>query len=503
MPVESLKQKTIKGIGWSAIDNISNYAVTFFVGLILARLLTPDDYGLIGIVTIFTMICECFVRAGFGTALIRKKDATEDDYSTVFVCNLFTSLFLYFVLFLSAPLIASFFHRDELISLVRVSSLGMIVSSFSIVQSTRLTKRIDFKSQTKVTIAAAIIRSIVGLIMAFSGLGVWAIVGQSLSGNISSTAFLCYINRWMPRFHFSKSSFKYLFSFGSKLLISDIITTIWNQVYSFVIGRCYKPAVLGQYTRAKMFDGLLSSNLTVVVQRVTFPVLSELQDDKARLKEGYRRVIRATMLVSFLGSLMMASVAKPMMIVLVGEQWIEASYYLQIVLFSTMLFPLHSINLNMLLVLGRSDLFLKLDIIKKIIAVIPILLGIFIGIYWMLISSVVVGLVHYYINTYYSGKFLNYSFFSQIKDIMPSFIISFAGSAVSFVIYLLLQSFVYSGYDFFANFVILTALTTIGLVISITLFESTKNQEYVEIKGVIVKVKDKIFNRKQLADGKL
>ena len=329
MQEESLKQKTIKGVGWSAIDNIAGYAVTFFVGLVLARLLTPDDYGLIGIVTIFTTICDCFIRAGFGTALIRKKDVTDIDYSTAFICNLSTSIILYVTLFFSAPLIADYFNRLELIPLVRVSSIGMIVSSFALVQSTRLTKRIDFKTQTKVTIISAAFRSIVGLTMAFNGLGVWAIVGQSLSGSVFSASLLCYYNRWIPSLHFSKDSFNYLFGFGSKLLVSDIITTIWNQVYNVVIGRYYKPAVLGQYTRAKMFDGLLSSNLTVVVQRVTFPVLSEMQDDKVRLKEGYRRIIRTTMLVSFMGSLMMAAVAKPMIIVLVGEQWIEASYYLQ------------------------------------------------------------------------------------------------------------------------------------------------------------------------------
>ena len=334
MENESLRQKTIKGVGWSAIDNISSYAVTFLVGLVLARLLTPDDYGLIGIVSIFTAICGCFIRAGFGSALIRKKDVTEDDYCTAFVCNLFVSIALYWLLFFVAPYIASYFRREELVALVRVSSLGMIISAFSIVQSTRLTKRIDFKSRAIITIASAVIRSIVGLAMAFTGFGVWAIVGQSLSGTITSTILLCHVNRWMPHLHFSKKSFRYLFGFGSNLLVSDIITTIWNQLYNVVIGRYYQPSTLGQYTRAKMFDGLLSSNLTIVVQRVTFPVLSEMQDDKVRLKSGYRRVIRTTMLISFLGSLLMAAVAKPMIIVLVGTQWIEASYYLQIVLFN-------------------------------------------------------------------------------------------------------------------------------------------------------------------------
>ena len=489
---ESLKDKTVKGIGWSAIDNISSYAVTFVVGLILARLLTPDDYGLIGIITIFTAICGCFINAGFGTALIRKKDATEADFCTVFVCNLIMSIALYWILFLLAPYIASYFRREELVPLVRVTSLSMIISAFSIVQSTRLTKRIDFKSQTMITISSAIVRSVVGLAMAFSGFGVWSIVGQSLSGSITSTILLCYVNKWIPRLRFSKESFRYLFGFGSKLLISDIITTIWNQVYNVVIGRYYQPATLGQYTRAKMFDGLLSSNLTVVIQRVTFPVLSELQDDKVRLKSGYRRVIRATMLISCWGSLMIAAVAKPMIIVLVVDQWIEASYYLQIILFSTMLFPLHSINLNMLLVLGRSDLFLKLEIYKKTIAVIPIVLGIFIGIYWMLISSVIVGVIHYYINAYYSGKLLGYTFIDQVKDIMPSFLISLAGAGIAYLCYHIVQDFIYSGYDFGANLIILITLSTIGLLISWFLFIRTHNPEFSELRGIAIKTISKL-----------
>lgn len=492
MGKESLRQKTIKGVGWSAIDNISSYAVTFLVGLVLARLLTPDDYGLIGIVSIFTAICGCFIRAGFGTALIRKKNATEDDYCTAFVCNLFVSIALYWLLFLVAPYIASYFRRAELVALIRVSSLGMIISAFSIVQSTRLTKRIDFKSRAMITIASAVLRSIVGLAMAFTGFGVWAIVGQSLSGTVTSTILLCRVNRWMPRLHFSKTSFRYLFGFGSNLLVSDIITTIWNQLYNIVIGRYYQPATLGQYTRAKMFDGLLSSNLTIVVQRVTFPVLSEMQDDRVRLKSGYRRVIRTTMLISFLGSLLMAAVAKPMIIVLVGTQWIEASYYLQIVLFSTMLFPLHSINLNMLLVLGRSDLFLKLEIYKKTIAVVPIVLGVFMGIYWMLISSVVVGVIHYYINAYYSGKLLGYTFKDQVIDIMPSFLISLIGASMAYICYHIIQGVIYSGYDFWANLVILISISILGVSISLTLFIRTKNPEFFEIKEIAVKTLNKL-----------
>lgn len=484
MAEESLKNKAVKGVGWSAIDNVAGYAVTFVVGIILARLLSPDDYGLIGIITIFTTICGCFINAGFGSALIRKKDATEDDYCTVFVVNLSMSIALYLVLFFTAPLLSTFFHREELIALIRIESLTMIITSFAIVQRTRLSKNIDFKSQAIVTIAAAVIRSIVGLSMAFAGYGVWAIVGQGISGAIITTLLLCYFNRWMPRFHFSADSFRELFGFGSKLLISDIINNVWNQCYSVVIGHYYQPATLGQYTRATMFSGLLSNNMTYVVQRVTYPVLSQMQDDKARLKSGYRRIIRATMLVSFFSLLMMAAVAKPMILVLIGPQWLEASHYLQIICFGVMLYPLHSINLNILQVFGRSDLFLKLEIYKKIIAVAPIVLGITMGIYWMLIGSVFVSIISYYINAYYSGPLLSYSITAQIKDISPSFLISLAGAGTAYIMQLLIQRFIFSGNEFWPNFGILITLILCGVAVSFSLFKRTHNPEFIEVTEI-------------------
>ena len=483
---ESLKQKTVKGVGWSAVDNVSGYAVTFVVGIILARMLTPDDYGLIGIITIFTAICHCFINAGFGSALIRKKDATEEDYCTVFVINLSMSAFLYLVLFLMAPLIASFFHRVELISLIRVETLSMIITSLAIVQRTRLSKKIDFKSQALVTVASCSIRSAVGLAMAFTGFGVWSIVGQTLSGSITSTCLLCYFNRWIPRFRFSRSSFRELFGFGSKLLASDIINTIWSQCYNVVIGRFYQPATLGQYTRATMFSGLLSNNMTYIVQRVTYPVLSQIQDDKFRLKSGYRRMIRTSMLISFFSLLMMAAVARPMIITIIGPKWIEASQYLQIVCFSSMLYPLQSMNLNILQVFGRSDLFLRLEIIKKTIAIVPILLGITMGIYWMLISSVFVSFISYYINAYYSGPLLDYSISDQIKDITPCFLISLTGACVAFILQAVIHSFFYSQFDFWINLAILTFVTGCGLFTSIYLFDLTHNPEYADIKEIVI-----------------
>lgn len=343
---ESLKKKTVKGVAWLVIDNVSGYVVTFVVGIILTRLLLPEDYGLLGLIAIFTAICNCFIGSGFNSALIRKKDVTEDYYNTIFIFNLIMSILLYGIMFVCAPLIADFFERKELVELTRVSSIGLVIGSLAFVQRTRLTKRIDFKTQTKIIIISSTVRGIVGISLAFVGYGVWALVYQELAGSSTSTILLIFYNKWLPRLRFSTASFRELFGYSSKLLASGLLDTIWKEVYQVVIGKCYAPATLGQYTRATMFSSMLSNNLTSVVQRVSFPVLSQIQDDSERLKDGYRCIIRITMLITFCATLMLAAIAKPMILVLIGEKWLQSATFLQIVCFGSMLYPLHAINLN-------------------------------------------------------------------------------------------------------------------------------------------------------------
>ena len=495
MEEQNLKQKTIKGVGWSAIDNVSGYAVTFVVGIILARLLSPEDYGLLGLIGIFTAICNCFINAGFVSALIRKKEATEEDYSTVFICNLGMALFLYGVLFVCAPLISRFFERQELVALIRVSTLSLIIGSLAMVQRTRLTKRIDFKTQTKITIISAIVRGVVGITTAFIGWGVWALVAQDLTSNIVSTILLWHYNKWTPNFRFSVVSFRELFGYSSKLLITGLIDTVWKEINQVVIGKCYTPATLGQYTRAGMFSGLFSSNLTNIIQRVSFPVLSQIQDESSRLKDGYRRIIRSTMLITFTCMLMLAAISKPMILVLIGEKWLQASTFLQIICFGSMLYPLHAINLNMIQVKGRSDLFLKLEIIKKCIAVGPLLLGIFISIYWMLIGSVMTGLISYYVNAYYSGPLLNYSIRAQIKDILPSFFIALTTAAVSFLPVLIYDYFWHGENWRTIAFIVFPLQLIIGFIVLIVINEKAKTSEYLEVKNIVASSTRKIFNK--------
>ena len=418
---ESLKKKTVRGTFWSAVDNVANQGVTFLVGLVLARLLTPHEYGLIGYIMILVAVFNSIVDSGFSNALIRKKDAEETDYSTAFIFNLAVSLVLMAAMVLVAGPFSLFFKEPQLVPLVRVMSVIVVINALALIQRTRLVKSVDLKTQTKASLISSVSSGAVGLAMAFGGLGVWSLVGQQISRQFINTVCLWILNRWKPTWKFSWSSFRELFGFGWKLLVSGLIDTVWKEIYQLVIGKFYSTSTLGQYTRGKQFSDIFSSNMTSIVQRVSYPVLSSIQDERERMKEGYRKIIRTTMLASFVLLFGLSAVAESLLTVLIGPQWLEAAHYLQIICFAASLYPLHAINLNMLQVQGRSDLFLKLEIVKKIIAVGPLLLGIFIGIDWMLWGSLVTSIIAYFLNARYSGTLIGYPIKAQIRDILPSF----------------------------------------------------------------------------------
>lgn len=483
---ESLKSKTVKGVGWSFADSIGSQGITFIVGLVLARMLTPAEYGLIGIILIFVNVFNSIVNSGFSAALIRKKDATDDDYSTVFITNMAISVVLAIALFFSAPLIADFFDQPQLDALSKAMSCIVVINALGLVQFTILTKRIDFKTHTKISLIASISSGIIGIGMALAGYGVWSLVGQQISRQLLNTLLLWLYNKWIPKMHFSTKSFKELFGFGWKLLVSSLIDVAWRDIYQIVIGKCYSPATLGQYTNAHHFGSIFSSNLTSIIQRVSYPVLSSIQDDKDRMKQAYRRVIKVTMLVTFVLMLGLAAVAQPLILVLIGEQWIIASYFLPIICLQMFLYPLHAINLNMLQVQGRSDLFLRLEIIKKAIAVIPLLLGIFIDIYWMLWGSVFTGIFAFYLNSYYSGRFIGYSTLDQVKDILPSFGIAVIMAIITYLVSLLPLS----------PFILLPLQIIVGAVITIVLCETIKLEEYKELKSIALSAKQKLTGNK-------
>lgn len=478
MQQESLKNKTIKGVGWSAADALLGQGVTFIVGLVLARLLSPDEYGLIGICLIFTTVLNGIVDSGFSNALIRKKEVTDEDYNTMFTTNMAISIVLYVLLFISAPLVSDFFHRIELTALVRVTGLILFLNALSITQVTILTKNIDFKTKTKASLVSAIISGVIGIAMAFMGYGVWSLVAQQLSKQLLYTLCLWVLNKWWPKFTFYNDSFKYMWGFGWKLLASGILNNVWNQLYQVVIGRCYTSSTLGHYTRANECASIFSSNLTTIIQRVTFPVLSELQDDKKKLLVSYRKLIKVSMFVTVICMFALGAMAEPMIYSLIGPQWHQAATFLPFICITMSLYPLHAINLNMLQVQGRSDLFLYLEIVKKIITLIPIFIGAFVGVYWMLCASIFTGFIAFLLNSWFTGKFLNYSSWQQLKDVLPSYLIALL---IGFIVYLL--KFLPLSYNLIFPLQILATIIVGWIVNRIINLE-----EYCEIKNIVLTV---------------
>ena len=438
MATDSLKQKTTKGLFWSSVERFSNQGMSFFFSVILARLLSPSDYGIIAMVTIFFAVAQSFVDSGFSNALVRKTDRREEDLSTCFYFNIGVGIVAYIVLFLIAPFIADFYNQQILSPIIRITGLGVVLNSLCVVQQALFTIKIDFKSQAKVTLSATIISGIVGVVLAYQGYGVWALVWQGVVMTSARMALLWLMSKWRPTTGFSKSSFNYLFGYGSKLLASGLLDTIYNNIYPIVIGKFYTPAQLGNYSRALSFAQLPSSNITSILQRVTFPVLSTIQDDIPRLQANYRRLLKLSAFIVFPLMMGLAAVAFPMIRIVLTPKWEGCSLYLQIICFALMWYPIHAINLNLLQVKGRSDLFLRLEIIKKIVGVCIMCITIPLGITAMCIGMVVSSLISLFINTYYTGKLINIGCLKQIRDLLP---ILFNSLLMGSMVYLFIQLF--------------------------------------------------------------
>lgn len=472
----SLKHKAIHGVGWSFIDNIASSGITFLVGLVLARLLTPKEYGIMAMIAVFIAVSNSIIDSGFSNALIRKTRIERVDYNTVFYFNLTVSILIYTLLYLAAPAISVFFKESVLVEIIRILGLVLIINAFSVIPRTQFVRDVNFKTQTKVSLISSISSGVFGIGMALGGMGVWSLVGQQLSRQFLNTLFLWIYSKWYPVWEFSRKSFKELFEFGSKLLLSGLLDTIYKNIYYIIIGRFYTSAQLGQYTRADQFNMIFSSNLTSVVQRVSYPVLSSIQEEPERLREAYQKVIKITMLITFACMLGLAAVAKPLILILIGEKWLSAVYFLQIICFSGMLYPLHAINLNILQVKGRSDLFLKLEIIKKIIAVGPIVVGVVYGIEYMLWGGVLTSFIAYFLNSYYSANLMNYPTSEQIKDILPTFLTSF-----------LVAAFMWSvSFWNISVYALLPIQLLAGISLTLLIYEKLHLDEYLELKQLVL-----------------
>jgi teichuronic acid exporter len=431
---ETLKSRTIRALAWSFIESAGVQGVQFVIGIILARLLFPAQFGLIGMLAIFMEVAQSFLDSGFGSALIQKRGATHADNCSVFYFNIVVGLFVAGILCVISPFIAAFYKQPELTSLLRVLSLVIVINSFGLIQYTLITKEINFKASTKVSTIASILSGIVGVTMALWGFGVWSLAAQQISRAIFRTAFFWFFNKWRPSLVFSLKSLRELFGFGSRLLIGGVINHIFDNIYLLVIGKLFSAIDLGFFTRAKSLQEIPSQSLTGMVARVTFPVFSTIQDDKVRLKGGMKKALTSLALINFPLMIGLAITARQVILILFTARWAESIPYLRLLCFIGLLFPVHLINLNVLQAMGRSDLSLRLEIIKKILIVINIVITFRWGITAMIYGMLVLSVISYFLNSYYNGTLINYSIFEQVFDLLPYLTVSLVMGVVVFLI---------------------------------------------------------------------
>jgi len=421
----SIKSLTSKGIIWSAIEKFSVQGITFIIQLVLARLLAPSEYGIIAMLVIFIQISQILIDGGFANALIQKKQCTNEDYSTVFFFNVLIAVAAYLILFFCSPIIAQFYNITQLNLVLRILAIVIIINSLSIVQRTKLVKNVDFKSQAFVSFTSSILSGIIGIILAYNGYGVWALVWQQISNSFFCFFFYSLIVRWIPDLVYSRKSFRELFSFGSKLLISSLINTTYRNIYTIVIGKKFSSDDLGLYSRAEQFALFPSYNIANIISRVMYPVFSKIQDDNVQLKSVYRKTIQYSSFIIFPLMFGLISISEPFILYFLTEKWSGAIILLQILCLDWMFDHISALNLNLLYVKKRSDLALKLEIIKKTYAIIILFCTLPFGLIWMCLGRVLYSVSVIFINAYYTNRLIKLSIWQQLKDILPYLLVSF------------------------------------------------------------------------------
>ncbi|MBB1406059.1 lipopolysaccharide biosynthesis protein [Pseudoalteromonas sp. SG44-5] len=425
-------KSTANSLKWSAIERLATQVIQLVVMLFLARMLGPHVFGLVGMLAVFIAVGQVFTDSGLTSALIRHSERTELDFSTAFYFNIFVSFFCYAILFFSAPFIASFFEQPQLVSLVRVLALVVIINSFTIVQRAKLTITMNFKTQAKASLLSVGISCIIAIWLAKSGYGVWALVGQTLTNAFFNVILLNIFHPWFPKTGFSKRSFNYLFSFGSKLLAASLLDTIFKNIYQMIIGKQFNTAQVGLFTQANQLSSVPAMTLTSIIQRVTYPMLSNIQNETEKFESNYLLTLRMSAFVVFPLMAGLGIIAKPFVEVVLGSDWSAAAELLMILSFAFMLYPIHAINLNLLQVKGRSDIFLKLEIIKKALIVLMLFITIPLGIKAICVGLLINTYVAFFINSYYTGKFSRLKIRNQLAALLPIWLIVLASALITY-----------------------------------------------------------------------
>ena len=472
---ESLKTKTVKGVMWSAIDRFASQGVSFVISIVLARLLTPDDYGIIAMLTIFISISQAFVDSGFSSAIVQKQDRTDLDLSTALYSNIGIGFIFYIILFFSSPLIAQFYEEPILESVTKLMGLMFVIFSFSNVQQAVLTIRVDFKTQTKVSLISVILSGALGIALAYFGFGVWALAWQQVTAALIRCFLLWYFLKWRPLLQFSKKSFDELFSFGSKMLATGLLNSLFNNIYTIIIGKKFNAASLGFYSRADQLAQFPSTNVTGILQRVTFPVLAQLQNEDERFNDAYFKIIKITMFIVFPIMFLLAALSEPIIRILLTEKWIKSAELLRLICFALMFYPIYSLNLNVLEAKGRSDYLFKSEFINKVLNVLVLLASLPFGLIGICYGRIFSSCCTVCISAYFSQKMTNVSLIYVLKQILPAFILSIALFGFVWILQLFIEN------------VWLQIITSVflGGCFYIGISEILKLQEIIEVKKIL------------------
>lgn len=472
---EDLKHKTKVGLYWKFIEQFSMYGMQFIIGIVMARLLDPADFGTAALPAVFVAIAQVFIDSGFALALIRKPEVTNKDLSTSFYYSLIVGIVLYLTIFICAPFIADFYGVPILTPLIRVTTLTFIWNPLLTPQTVILNRKLDFKTPARISIINKIISGAVGITIAYNGYGIWALVAASLTASILGLIQTWFAVRWIPTERWCKESFKYLWNFGNKMVISGLLRTLYANIVPVILGKFSGTAQLGVYNRSAQFASLPSANLTGIINTVTYPVLSKMVGDNDKLRTNFIKMVKVSSFIVFPVMLLMSALSEPLIIFLVTNKWTECIPVLQIMCFTYMFQPVHIMNINLLQVMGRPDLTLRLEIITKCIFPFFIIAAISQGIIVLCIVDFFITMVALVLNTYYSGKLLDVGYFKQIKMLLPSFLLSIAMMTVVMVVN-----------NFIADYII---QLFVGVAVGITFYFGAayllKFEELVEVKYML------------------
>jgi len=434
MDDHQIKARVIASLFWKLMERVGTHGIQFVVQIVLARLLLPEEYGTIAIIAIFISFANVFVQYGFNTALIQKKNADETDFSSVFFLSLLVAAVFYLILFWAAPFIAAFYGNPSLSGLLRVLAMTLFVGGLNSIQNAVVARKLAFRKLFFSSLGAMLVSGLVGIVMAYNGYGSWALVAQQLSNQIMIAIILWFTVKWRPSLLFSMGRLKELFSFGWKLLVSALINMLYMDSQGLIIAKIYSPIMLGYFNRGQQFPALIVSNINGSIQSVMFPALSQQQENVRRVKEMVRRAIITSSFLIFPMMVGLAVIAEPLVKILLTDKWLPCVPFLQISCAAYALLPIHTANLQVINALGRSDIFLKLEIIKNIVGLMILGISLFYGIYAIAVGMFISSVTSSFINAYPNKKLLNYSYLQQIKDIFPSLVLALIMGGLTYLI---------------------------------------------------------------------